>query len=78
MVLEYVVTRKTGLAISGGVDSMALAAMMKNYTSHNLTGVIVDHDLRPGSRAEAEEVQSVLKQYLGKHQDFVEPFKHQG
>jgi tRNA(Ile)-lysidine synthase len=62
-------TAAVGLAISGGVDSMALATMMKQYIpagSCTLTALVVDHGLRKGSAAEAEQVQFNLERQLGK------------
>lgn len=54
---------RLGLAISGGVDSMALAYMCSKVraiegASPSFTAFIVDHRLRPGSH---EETQNVAK-----------------
>lgn len=53
----------TGLAISGGVDSMALASLCASWPADdcthgrpNLVGFIVDHGLRENSSQEAAEV----------------------
>jgi tRNA(Ile)-lysidine synthase TilS/MesJ len=55
-----------GLAISGGVDSMALAAMYAHTQSANDSlpiahGFIVDHKVRPESTEEAEWVAEQLR-----------------
>ncbi|KAI4717314.1 hypothetical protein E4T48_06467 [Aureobasidium sp. EXF-10727] len=52
-----------GLAISGGVDSMALAtlcATVRNFAKPPITAFIVDHRLRPGSTEEAQSVANIL------------------
>jgi hypothetical protein len=63
------VKKKKGLAISGGVDSMALATLCSGLRepSHkgeapSFTAFIVDHGLRPGSRDEAVQVANFLDQ----------------
>lgn len=55
-----------GIAISGGVDSMALAALYtqsrrKNTELPSAHGFIVDHRVRPESTEEAEWVASQLR-----------------
>lgn len=65
-----------GLAISGGVDSMSLAALCSNVQNMpqieneeqlehvrniKFRAFIVDHQVRSGSFEEAEEVSDVLK-----------------
>ena len=61
----------TGFAISGGVDSMALAYLwhrfISNRPSYNpvVRGFVVDHGLRPGSAKEAQVVASRLEPLLG-------------
>jgi tRNA(Ile)-lysidine synthase len=59
----------TGLAISGGADSVALAYLCKNgappETAEKLVAFVVDHGLRPGSDAEAETVKSRLEDKIG-------------
>ncbi|TIA07836.1 hypothetical protein D6C81_09321 [Aureobasidium pullulans] len=53
-----------GLAISGGVDSMALASLCSKVQGFNMppvTAFIVDHCLRLGSAAEAKSVASNLQ-----------------
>ena len=61
--------QKKGLAISGGVDSMALATLcsgLRESSQHgkalSFTAFIVDHGLRAGSRDEAVQVASHLGQ----------------
>lgn len=59
----------TGLAISGGVDSMALASICSAFTKQNkqfqdcnpFSGFIVDHGLRPESKDEALKVAEELR-----------------
>ncbi|GIZ41714.1 hypothetical protein CKM354_000501000 [Cercospora kikuchii] len=56
---------RLGLAVSGGVDSMALASICssykKEYRQHNFTGFIVDHGVRPESSDEAFKVAEELQ-----------------
>jgi tRNA(Ile)-lysidine synthase len=61
--------KRTGLAISGGVDSMALATLcsgLRESSQHgkhlSFTAFIVDHGLRSGSHDEALEVAEFLDQ----------------
>ncbi|EME40936.1 hypothetical protein DOTSEDRAFT_56007 [Dothistroma septosporum NZE10] len=59
--------QRLGLAISGGVDSMALATLTKiikedSTFPHTFTGFIVDHRLREDSSEEAILVAKSLKQ----------------
>jgi hypothetical protein len=57
-----------GLAVSGGVDSMALAVMCREYLPRNgteLQALIVDHGLRPSSSEEASKTKAVLGERLG-------------
>ncbi|CAG8479417.1 13334_t:CDS:2 [Acaulospora morrowiae] len=52
-----------GVAVSGGVDSMALCYLLSRYCrdyKHKLTAFIVDHKLRPESTWEASQVAEVL------------------
>ncbi|KAK6008525.1 hypothetical protein QM012_000428 [Aureobasidium pullulans] len=54
-----------GLAISGGVDSMALAVLCKRvrrFKTPPITAFIVDHRLRPESTTEAQSVAKYLGQ----------------
>jgi NH3-dependent NAD+ synthetase len=57
------------LAISGGVDSMALAVMCKRYISHpadpQLEAFIVDHKLRELSSEEANTIKNICQVTLG-------------
>lgn len=58
------------LGLSGGIDSMCLLYLLKNFIDNNkkleidLTPVIIDHNLRVNSKREAEEV-SKISQSLG-------------
>ncbi|EUC50226.1 hypothetical protein COCMIDRAFT_82590 [Bipolaris oryzae ATCC 44560] len=59
-----------GIAISGGVDSMALAALYKDFQEEDLElpkahGFIVDHKVRPESTEEASWVAEQLRSKLG-------------
>ena len=52
------------IAISGGPDSLALAALSKFYSKENKTRffyVLVDHGLRKNSSIEAIKVKKILK-----------------
>lgn len=59
----------TALAISGGADSMALAAMMRFYIypdhPERLPAFIVNHGMRQESGREAEQVRTFLQEKLG-------------
>ncbi|KAM3424594.1 hypothetical protein BST61_g6585 [Cercospora zeina] len=56
---------RLGLAVSGGVDSMALASICSSYKklhqTHSFTGFIVDHGVRPESNDEATKVAEELQ-----------------
>ena len=58
------------LGLSGGIDSMALLHLIKNFTddkrnvSINCTSIIIDHNLRDESEYEAKEVKKI-SQNLG-------------
>src|SRR5258708_22791031 len=53
---------KVALAVSGGVDSMALAFLSKTrYAGYDPIAFIVDHKLRPNSSEECEQVQKNLR-----------------
>lgn len=57
----------TALAVSGGVDSMALALMCREYLPDNgisLHALVVDHGLRSASHDEATKVKQLLEQRL--------------
>ncbi|MBX9977773.1 MAG: tRNA lysidine(34) synthetase TilS, partial [Alphaproteobacteria bacterium] len=45
------------LAVSGGVDSMALLHLMHHYAPHRIIAATVDHGLRLSSFDEAHQVQ---------------------
>lgn len=51
---------RVAVAISGGVDSMALALLLKE-TGANLVALTVDHSLRPEAKKEAESVSRQMK-----------------
>ncbi len=59
--------KKTYLvAISGGPDSLALAALSKAYSFEKKTifeYVLVNHNIRPNSSKEADQVKALLKKY---------------
>ncbi|KAF2860994.1 hypothetical protein K470DRAFT_231357 [Piedraia hortae CBS 480.64] len=64
--------RSIALAISGGVDSMALASLCSTYNQLNrpLLAYIVDHQLRPGSGHEAQIVSDELSR-MGFHPEIL-------
>ena len=52
----YAEPSKIGIAVSGGLDSMVLmnlASISKKINSKNIHIIIVDHNLRKGSKQEA-------------------------
>jgi len=57
------------LAVSGGPDSMGLAALLlawqsrQSHPRHDVFGVVVDHGLRQGSDEEADQVADTLTQH---------------
>lgn len=58
------------LAVSGGVDSMALALMCREYLPENgttLHALVVDHGLRAASHDEPTRVKQLLAQRLSKY-----------
>lgn len=58
--------KKVCIAVSGGVDSMALTYLSCQYflpRGTDVTGLIVDHDLRQGSSKEAKEVGRLVKEF---------------
>jgi tRNA(Ile)-lysidine synthase len=64
------VPQNLGLAVSGGPDSMALAALMAGWASQQtpilkLHALVIDHGLRAGAAAEAALTKSRLKQIPG-------------
>lgn len=57
---------KVCIAVSGGVDSMALTFLACQYfipKQVQVTGLVIDHDLRKGSSKEAKEVSQLVKQF---------------
>jgi len=57
-----------GIAVSGGADSMALAAMCSTYmqgSSKQFRAFVVDHGIRDSSQKEAQEIYNVLTGQLG-------------
>ncbi|KAK2061816.1 hypothetical protein LY76DRAFT_633694 [Colletotrichum caudatum] len=77
--------RRIGLAVSGGVDSMALAYLFNRLREVSplmrvvdnpltkMSALVVDHGLRPGSQAEAQAVARELRnlRFLRPHVDTV-------
>ena len=62
--LDYLNKKKYVVAVSGGSDSLALAALTKSYQFHKKTKfyyVLVDHNLRKNSNSEAKKVKRYLK-----------------
>ena len=62
--LESLNKKKYLVAVSGGPDSLALAALSKAYSYENKTKfyyVLVDHNIRKKSNQEAKKVKSLLK-----------------
>ena len=58
------------VAVSGGGDSMALALLAGRWAEaagRKVTGLTIDHGLRPGSRAEAERVGGWLAERGARH-----------
>lgn len=53
---------RCAVAVSGGGDSLALALLLQEYAPGRIVAFTVDHGLRAESRAEAEEVQKILRQ----------------
>jgi tRNA(Ile)-lysidine synthase len=55
---------KIAVAVSGGGDSLALALLLNDWARENggeITALTVDHKLRQGSTAEAQQVQALLR-----------------
>lgn len=66
MTLCFQADRHVGIAVSGGVDSMALAGLCKRLQNskpnlYRFHAIVVDHKARSGSTQEAAEVQQVLE-----------------
>ncbi len=62
--LDSLNKKKYLIAVSGGPDSLALAALSKAYSHQKKIDfhyVLVDHNLRKGSSLEAEKVKKLLK-----------------
>jgi tRNA(Ile)-lysidine synthase len=54
---------KIAIAVSGGGDSLALTLLLRDWAAARggeILALTVDHGLRPGSRAEAEKVHTLL------------------
>ena len=64
--LDYL-NKKYVVAVSGGSDSLALAALAKSYQFYKKTKfyyVLVDHNLRKNSNSEAKKVKRYLKKNI--------------
>jgi tRNA(Ile)-lysidine synthase len=64
--------KKVAIAVSGGIDSMALVFLAKKFVSTladgmELVAITVDHGLRPSSTKEAEFVGNVMKKHEIEH-----------
>ena len=62
--LESINKKKYVVAVSGGPDSLALAALTKAYTYHKkikFDYVLIDHNIRKNSAQEAKKVKDLLK-----------------
>lgn len=61
------VPKRLGLAVSGGVDSMALSHLTRKLLEekqiHEVHAFIIDHGARPKSAQEASSVADILKSY---------------
>jgi tRNA(Ile)-lysidine synthetase, N-terminal domain len=63
-VLNKYHAKRVLIAVSGGVDSMALLTIVSRLLNKNDFGVInVDHDLRPESAAEVEFLRNYCEQH---------------
>ncbi|KAF2152284.1 hypothetical protein K461DRAFT_293960 [Myriangium duriaei CBS 260.36] len=60
---------RLGIALSGGQDSMALAALCEGYRKAHpqvsFSAFIVDHDVRPESQAEAQRTRNIVRTKTG-------------
>ncbi|KAK9760719.1 hypothetical protein K7432_014962 [Basidiobolus ranarum] len=56
-----------GVAVSGGVDSMAICFLLKQYFGDRIHAFTIDHQLRKESSVEAQEVGKVLHRLNVKH-----------
>ena len=67
------------LGLSGGIDSMALLHLLKNFIDNNknlkidLIPIIVDHNLRCESEKEAKEVKKICKSLEAQIKKIMEP-----
>ena len=64
--LKSIDRERVAIAISGGPDSLALAALSKNYSFENKTTfyyVLVDHRIRKNSYEEALKVKKILNKF---------------
>ena len=52
---------RIGIAVSGGPDSLALLLLAASARPSRVEAATVDHALRPGSRAEAEQVAEICR-----------------
>ena len=62
--LDYLNKKKYLVAVSGGPDSLALAALTKAYSFCKKTKfyyILVDHNIRKNSSQEAKKVKNLLK-----------------
>ena len=62
--LDSLNKKKYLVAVSGGPDSLALAALTKAYAFHNKTKfsyILIDHNIRKNSNEEANQVKKLLK-----------------
>jgi len=62
--LDYLNKKNYVVAVSGGPDSLALAALTKSYTYFKKTKfryLLVDHNIRKNSHQEAKKVKNLLK-----------------
>ena len=64
--IKNINTKSIAIAISGGPDSLALAALAKNYSLEKKTKfyyVLVDHRIRKNSSKEALKVKKILNKF---------------
>ena len=64
--IKNINTKRIAIAISGGPDSLALAALAKNYSLEKKTKIyyiLVDHRIRKNSSKEALKVKKILKKF---------------